>query len=128
MANILLVDDLRSFKPSVLEQLDRSEPNSKIWVRRSSGTAVEELAKDDRVWDQIWLDHDLGMVDGEDDTTMSVVDYLIFRARIGEPVPVKSFIIHSANPVGVSNIARALDSIGASSVIVDPADFFEVAA
>lgn len=126
MANILLVDDLRSFKPSVLEQLDQSEPNSKIWVRRSSGTAVEELAKDDRVWDQIWLDHDLGMVDGEDDTTMSVVDYLIFRARIGEPIPVKSFIIHSANPVGVSNIARALDSIGASSVIVDPADFFEV--
>lgn len=126
MANILLVDDLRSFKPSVLEQLDQSEPNSKIWVRRSSGTAVEELAKDDRVWDQIWLDHDLGMVDGEDDTTMSVVDYLIFRARIGESIPVKSFIIHSANPVGVSNIARALDSIGASSVIVDPADFFEV--
>jgi len=127
MANILLVDDLRSFKPSVLETLDREEPNTLVRVCRSSGSAVEELAKDEREWDQIWLDHDLGIIDGEDDTTMSVVDYLIFRVRIGDPVPIKNFIIHSANPVGVVNIARALDSIGASSVVVNPTDFFEVA-
>lgn len=127
MANILLIDDLRSFKRSVLEELNRTEDQTLVRICRSSGSAVEELAKNEREWDQIWFDHDLGMVDGEDDTTMNVVDYLIFRVRIGEPVPVKSFVIHSANPVGVANIARALDSIGASSVIVNPTDFFEVA-
>lgn len=127
MANILLIDDLRSFKSSVLEELNRNEPNTLVRICRSSGAAVEELAKSDIEWDQIWFDHDLGMVDGEDDTTMNVVDYLIFRDRIGEPLPVKSFVIHSANPVGVVNIDRALRSIGASPVTVNPSDFFEVA-
>ena len=122
-ANILLVDDLRHFKPEILRS---AQPGSYLRVCRSYQRAVEVLATDDRKWDQVWLDHDLGMVDGEDDTTMAVVDYILFRHREGDPIPVENYIIHSSNTVGVKNIAMALGSIGRNTVIVDAKDFFFV--
>lgn len=122
-ASILLVDDLRHFKPEIIRSC---EPGTYIRVCRSSQSAVETLASDERVWDQVWLDHDLGMQDGKDDTTMEVLDYLLFRHQEGNPVRVVNFIIHSANPVGVKNIALALQSMGRDSVITDPSYFFNV--
>lgn len=122
-ASILLVDDLRHFKPEVIRSC---EPGTYIRICRSSQSAVETLASDDRVWDQVWLDHDLGMQEGKDDTTMEVLDYLLFRYQEGNPVRVVNYIIHSANPVGVKNIAMALQSMGRDSVITDPSYFFTV--
>lgn len=129
--NILLVDDLRDFREEVLNAAfnpGTSDEPIEVYLRicRTSQSAVETLAKDERVWDQVWLDHDLGQVQGEDDTTMNVVDYILFRNENGDPLPVHNYIIHSSNPVGVKNIAMALDSIGRDSVIVNPRDFFTV--
>jgi len=125
--SIFVVDDLRHFKDEVLKSLD---PESHIQICRTSQSAVETLDADRRHWDQFWFDHDLGTLDGtedgEVDDTMAVVDYLIFRARQGDPVSVESYIIHSSNPAGVRNIALALSSIGRSSTVVDPSNFFFV--
>lgn len=130
-ANILLVDDLRHFKPEVLEPVfgpsgDGGGPEGYLRICRTSASAVETLGSDHRTWDQVWLDHDLGMVDGEEDTTMAVVDYILFRHEQGDPIPVLNYIIHSSNTVGVKNIAMALSSIGRNSIIVDAKDFFFV--
>jgi len=122
--SIFVVDDLRHFKDEVLQSL---EPDSYIKICRTSQSAVEALDADRRHWDQFWFDHDLGLTkDGEVDDTMAVVDYLIFRERQGDPVSVGSFLLHSSNPAGVRNIALALSSIGCSSVIVEPSNFFFV--
>lgn len=120
-ASILLVDDLRYFKR---ETLLSCEPGTYIKICRSSQSAVETLAAEDRVWDQLWLDHDLGVRNGQDDTTMAVVDYILFRHREGNPLKIASYIIHSANPIGVKNIAMALESIDLKPVITDPKPFF----
>lgn len=132
MSSILLVDDLRNFKREVLTQNgiivgDDGSRDHLLRICRTSQSAVEVLGTDDRHWDQIWLDHDLGMnANGEDDTTMAVVDYILFRHNEGNPVKARDYIIHSSNPVGVRRIAAALQSIGRNSVIVDPRDFFTV--
>ena len=122
-ANILLIDDLRHFKPEILRS---AQPDSYLRICRSSQSAVEVLGTDDRSWDQVWLDHDLGMVNGEEDTIMAVVDYIVYRHEQGDPLPVENYIIHSSNTVGVKNIAMALSSIGRNCVIVDAKDFFFV--
>lgn len=122
-ANILLIDDLRHFKPEILQS---AQADSYLRACRTSQSAVETLATDPRTWDQVWFDHDLGMVDGEEDTTMAVVDYILFRHREGNPVPVRNYIIHSSNTVGMKNIALALSSIGRNCILVDAKDFFFV--
>jgi len=127
MSNILLVDDLRNFREDVLAQSgivvdDSRSTNHLLRICRTSQSAVEVLGTYDLHWDQVWLDHDLG----GDDTTMAVVDYIIFRHDEGNPISVGNYIIHSSNPVGVRRIAAALQSVGRNSVIVDPRDFFTV--
>lgn len=92
----LLVDDLRDFR----------EPRSCL-IARTSEAAIDLLEATPGVtYESIWLDHDLG----GDDTTMPVVDYLIERAQEGRPVPVEVIYVHSSNPVGKRNIARALEN------------------
>lgn len=122
-ANIFLVDDLRSFKPRILAGL---EDDSYVRVCRTSKSAIETLESEDRHWDQFWFDHDLGIVDGVEDTTMAVVNYLIERHQQGRPLKVTNYIIHSSNGPGVRNIAMALSSIDEDSVIVNAQDFFFV--
>ncbi len=118
-ANILLIDDLRHFKPEILRS---AQPDSYLRICRSSQSAVEVLGTDDRSWDQVWLDHDLG----GDDTTMAVLDYIVYRYEQGDPIPVDNYIIHSSNMVGVKNIAMALASIERNCTIVDAKNFFFV--
>ena len=57
------------------------------------------------MYDEIWLDHDLG----GDDTSMSIVDWLSERAFNDDPYPVKKVIVHTANRVGSKNIVSALN-------------------
>lgn len=122
-ANIFVVDDLRLFKPVILESL---EADSYVRICRTSKSAIKDLEADDRVWDQFWFDHDLGMVDGSEDDTMAVVDYILARHHEGNPLKVNAYIIHSSNTAGVKKIAVALDSIGRDSIIVNAKDFFFV--
>lgn len=121
--NILLIDDLRHFRERVLADLP---DDTYIRICRTPGSAVRTLQSEDRIWDQVWLDHDLGMIDGETVDVMEVINYLEFRHSQDDPIPVRNYIVHTDNGVGAQNIARALGAMGRNSIIVDAKDFFFV--
>lgn len=121
--NILLIDDLRHFRANILAGLP---DDTYIRICRTPESALSVLQSDDRVWDQVWLDHDLGMIDGETVDVMEAVRYLELRHQEGNPIPVGQYLIHTDNGVGAQNIARALVSMGHDCVIVRAKDFLFV--
>ncbi len=112
MLNILLIDDLRDFK-----QVDSAH---KVTVARTSRAALEILNTNES-YDEIWLDHDLGLLeDGTVDSVMPVVDFLSERAFLYGNYPVGKIYVHSANPVGARAMVRSLDNYGYNVYKVDP--------
>jgi hypothetical protein len=91
MTRTLLIDDLRGFRD------DRPAT-----IMRTSAAALEFYAENpDAEFDEIWLDHDLGLFPDtkQDDTIMRVVDYFCERAFVDDnPVKVGLFYIHTSNP------------------------------
>lgn len=60
-------------------------------------------------WDQVWLDHDLGMHDGRPSTIMALVNFLEaeeleFQVRY----PIDLIVICTNSPVGRENMLAAL--------------------
>ncbi len=119
--NILLIDDLRVFRQEILDTLP---DDSYIRICRTVESALEVLHYDQRKWDQVWLDHDLGKDEsGEKVEVIPVIDYIERRFHSGHDIPVSNYIIHTSNGVGAANIARALGSMGKHSIIVDSKHF-----
>lgn len=115
MAKILLVDDLRYFKN-----------NRECVIARNSIEALNKLQQDN-VWDEIWLDHDLGVVESLGiDSVMPVVDYLSEQAFNNTPVKVGVIYVHTSNPVGGKQIMLSLENFGYNCVRVNAQDFFIV--
>lgn len=110
----IVIDDLRSFI---------SYPEGVLVYARTSEAGLKVLEKYKPVGVRnLWLDHDLGLLeDGNDDTIMSIVDYLAFLAHEGTPYPVEKIHIHTSNPVGRKNIKLSLDRWGYKNVIVHDA-------
>lgn len=116
----LVIDDLRSF---------RVEREGSAVYARTSREGLEALDRCASVGvDNLWLDHDLGLLaDGTPDTIMSVVDRLSLLAFNGSPYPVETVFIHTSNPVGRKNIKAALDRWGYRTVVVgDASEVFVV--
>ena len=115
MSKILLVDDLRDFKD-----------NRECVIARNSSEALTIL-KQDKFWDEIWLDHDLGIVEEVGiDNVMRVVDYLSKQAFEGNPIEVGLIYVHTSNPVGGKQIMLSLQNFGYNCVRVNAPDFFIV--
>lgn len=96
---IWLIDDLRSFLPGIVPSHER------VTISRTSRDASKNLwsLPKGSYFDQVWFDHDLGMTDGQDDTTIDFarsLSILVSQGRIG----VGMVLIHSANPVGAENL------------------------
>jgi hypothetical protein len=115
-ARVLLVDDLRSFR----------EPVEGVDVARTVAEALAALA-DGGTWDQIWLDHDLGEATGRIEDVMPIVDDLVERALNDKPVAVETIVLHTSNPVGRTNIERALTRAGYRIVHVRADDYLVAA-
>lgn len=81
MAN-LYIDDLRT------------EPEG--WLLAKTSKEAIQMIVDNDNFDAISFDHDLGMIDGVDDTTRKVVLWLCEHE---EKWPLKAYV-HSYNPVG----------------------------
>ena len=94
MSNKLWVDDIRTSPPGW------------IWAKNYD-EAVEIL--DAENIDLLSLDHDLG--DDEKGTGYSIACFLEARLYLEGKQPPKTILIHSANPVGRSNIERAIGSM-----------------
>ena len=119
MKTILLIDDLRVFK--------RPSPESEIHIARNSVEALTILKDNpDKTWDEIWFDHDLGMMEGKEDTTLPIADYLAERAFFDNPVTVKTVYIHTSNPVGARVLTTTLNRYGYKTVRVQPEEIFNI--
>lgn len=111
--NILLIDDLRVFKD-----------NRECVIARNSSEALQFL-NDGTVWDEIWFDHDLGIVETIGiDSTMRVVDYMCEQAFNDNPIAVNKVYVHTSNPVGGKQIMTSLEKYGYNCFRVNAHDFF----
>lgn len=120
---ILLIDDLRSFNDRVSEIYKDAE----VVVTRNSVEALEYLkANTTTEFASIWLDHDLGIVNGAKDTIMPVVDFLCEQGFIGSPIYVETIYIHTSNPVGGNQMAVSLQRYNYNTQKVFAPDFFLV--
>lgn len=60
-------------------------------------------------WDELWLDHDLGLdANGEPVTARPVVSFLEERAFYGNVLEIGRIFIHSRNTVGADWMAAGL--------------------
>lgn len=112
MSFVLLVDDTRTFR------------DGREHVRaRMSGEALVALGLvRDYGHGQLWLDHDLGIVDGSVDSTLPVLDELARAASDGDPYPFDLVVVHTSNPVGAATIMQVLERWGYVSRRVPSAD------
>lgn len=118
MRNILLIDDLRVFRHPV---------EGELHIARNCEEAFVILKTDEsREWDEIWFDHDLGMVNGKEEDTLPVADYLAERAFFGCPVAVKKIFIHTSNSVGGNALIKTLRNYGYPVQRVDAKPVFDI--
>lgn len=116
---IVLIDDERDFKPKFHQD--------SIVVLRDSKTAIDwfnNLPKD-TIIDQVWFDHDLGMVDNHADTTIPVSRLLEEMFLNGKNLDIRQFVIHTSNPVGGKQLYNTMSKI-APTVRVYAGDYLEV--
>ena len=115
---IVLIDDLRSFKDAQMMEnavVIRTIKDALTWLDASSGVHVAQL----------WLDHDLGEVDGVATDVMPFVNLLEERLALGEDAPyVDDVIVHTSNSVGRSRIIAALSGRVGRVVAVDAGAYF----
>jgi len=113
---VLVIDDLRSFRDERVE--------AEVTYARTSAEALEIL-NDGTSYDEIWFDHDLGMIDDDRvDSTMPVVDFLSEMSFNDTPYPVDTVLVHTSNPVGRDNIIRSLSRWGYNIKSVPADDYF----
>ena len=134
---ILLIDDLRSFRHEVVSGIEvpiftaRTSEEALTWLNgfiHMHGNTTLPI-------DQLWLDHDLGMIPNRgrtsgkediEDTTIPFVQELIKLHDEGNHVSINSVIVHSSNPVGVRNIMNKLRPIYPNITQVDAQQYFIV--
>lgn len=118
MKTVLLIDDLRVF---------RDTPDAELHIARTSEEALNLLYSDpNKHWDEVWFDHDLGMQNGKDDTTMRVADFFAEQSFFGNPISVDKILIHTSNPVGKKNIALTLERWGYPYQYVQAETYFTI--
>lgn len=114
MASVLLIDDIRSFKSEI-------EIEGVVVAR----TLWEGLSVLEGNWDQIWLDHDLGIdLNGNPETIMPLVDRMCISADEGDPVRVDLVVVHTSNPVGGDAMMKRLSRSGYKVIRVNATEYF----
>lgn len=120
---VLLIDDLRNFKPEYMEGFSSGE----LFTARNSVEGLQVLENNTGHYIAIFLDHDLGFVEGIGvDSIMPVVDYMCKKSHEGEPVKVETVYVHTSNPVGAKNIISALEHYGYVCAKVNASDYFTI--
>ena len=104
--NRLVIDDLRIL----------GLPGKTIYARNLE-QAFAALAKRKK-WDEVWLDHDLGMVDGREQDIWPIVGFFEQRAQY-DPIQIANLYIITSNPVGAQRMKLALDNIGYSAMVLN---------
>lgn len=118
--NILLIDDLRNFLDEVLVNLDDEDV---ITIARNSTEAMNILINNpDTQWEQIWFDHDLG----GDDRAMGIMDWMNEKATNGNPINVKTILVHTDNSEGGRALVQGFQRYGYNVIRVKAKEYFIV--
>lgn len=99
---IVLFDDERTFKTSVLNGdyiLLKTSSEALTWLKSSSPTTVV---------DQLWFDHDLGLVNGVKETTIPFLRELEERHYQGTAPDIREVVVHTSNSVGGDQIEKSM--------------------
>lgn len=99
---IVLIDDERSFinpADTVATLVIRNSKNALSWL--------EGFAPEGSI-DQLWLDHDLGIVDGEKDSIIPFVRKLEELSYFGQAPHIGEVIVHTSNSIGGDEIVASL--------------------
>lgn len=95
---ILIIDDLRILA---------TPAGAEVVYARNLSQARAAL-RDGR-WDQVWFDHDLGVVDGQVEETQQIADEIEAAARgAADPVDIGETFVHTDNIVGRPRLVAAL--------------------
>lgn len=120
---ILIIDDLRHLKPEVANKLQHE--GRTVIVARNSASGIAELQENKGIsYEAIYLDHDLGEVNGVVDSIMPVVDYLCEMAFNDTPVIVDTIYVHTSNPVGGKQMMLSLQRYGYNVKRIAPETIF----
>ena len=93
---ILIVDDLRLFE---------DHEGLPLVYAVNSGEALDILKRDFENVREVWLDHDLGMVNGKLDDVTPVINWLEEKSFYSEHRHVSCIRILTNNPVGAQKIS-----------------------
>lgn len=94
---ILVIDDVKTFPFS---------DNKKVVYARTLKDAYKEMQEG---LEELWLDHDLGTVNGVEEDIRPFCLMLAEAAYNGKPWSIGKIVICSLNPVGVDWIASTLN-------------------
>ncbi len=98
---VLVVDATRT------ASLDHAEEVVHARSAASAVAALEDAQARGAPFDEVWLDHDLE--DGDD--AGAVVRALERWAWQGEPLPLRTALVHAANPVGAQRLRAGLGAL-----------------
>ena len=116
---IVLIDDERNFKPQwIVPSIVTIKTSSAALDFFQNFPKTAEIA-------QVWFDHDLGLANGEPDTSIIVSKMFENSYNSGTPFNVMQFVVHTSNPVGGKQLMSTLSKI-APTVRVYAGDFLEV--
>lgn len=95
----IVIDDERNLPvPNAVVARTSAEGLALLRHATETGTTIEQL----------WLDHDLGIVDGELDDIRVVLAWLEEQAFFNTGPEIELILVHTANPVGAQALTRGL--------------------
>lgn len=87
---------------------------------RDPHTAVFVLGKKNS-WEEVWMDHDMGIdADGFELDIWPVVEFL---EKADPKIKIGEVFVITSNPVGAQRMKLALDKIGYSTSVINPAPY-----
>lgn len=98
---IVLIDDERDFiSPPKDLVVFRTSSDALLWLTSMGGP---------QKIDQLWFDHDLGIVNGEKDTTIPVLRWLEEQCFFDEAPEIGQVVVHTSNNVGGKEIFESMN-------------------
>lgn len=102
---IVLIDDERSFINDVDDSVViRNSREALDWLRKFASP----FNKNSEKIDQLWLDHDLGVVNEQKDTIIPFVRKLEELCFFGNHPEIGEVIVHTSNSIGGDEIVASL--------------------
>lgn len=96
---VVLIDDERSFISPIDALVIRNSADALVWL---------DTTNPETHIDQLWLDHDLGLVNGQKDSIIPFVRKLEELCVWDEAPQITEVVVHTSNSIGGDEIVASL--------------------